>query len=641
MQFYVNRLLVLLCMEMLFVAAIAQNDTYILNGNSIQNSCNCYTLTQAQNWQGGSVWNAKKIDLNNPFDFRFNVFLGCSDAGADGIVFMLQPLSTSIGIQGEGMGFEGVKPSIGISLDTYQNINRNDPAFDHISIQANGNINHGADLAGPVAISATNNNVEDCQWHVLRISWQPTTRLMQVFFDGIKRLEITENIISNIFNNDPMVYWGFAAATGGANNLQQFCTALNPAYTSGIPGNEICPGQSIQLTDASESFAPIEKYYWDFGDGTTSTSKTPPPHAYSAPGLYEVKLALTAKDGCQSDTLKSIIKVGSIPRAEFSINDTCFNEMPVVTQPAEDKSLAYTWMLNGNTFSQDHNPSFQGLSQGNYKLKQQVSSRYGCGTASIYESDFSIYPLPQASIEAADGCVDKPVLFIGNTPNAADIQQWSWSVNNNPVSGTVQMQQVFTNTGTQRIQLQVTDKQGCRSAKAVKDIVITEAFADAGKDFTVIKNTGFQLAGNGNGSYLWSPATGLSDPTISNPGAMLQSDQQYTLTVTHPAGCIATDDVYVKVIDEPAIYVPTAFTPNRDGLNDLFRPVYLGINAVEFFKIYDRWGNEIFTSKDPARGWDGLYKGRMAATGTYIWLIRATDITGKLIEKKGSVTLIR
>src|SRR5215212_529859 len=125
--------LVLLCFTVF--ASKFSFSQYILNGSASQNSCNCYTLTNAVNWQSGSVWNSIKIDLNNSFDFHFNVYLGCQDGnGADGIVFILQPLSTSIGTGGEGMGFQGIQPSIGITLDTWQNAGLSDPAFDHISI---------------------------------------------------------------------------------------------------------------------------------------------------------------------------------------------------------------------------------------------------------------------------------------------------------------------------------------------------------------------------------------------------------------------------------------------------------------------------------------------------------------------------
>src|SRR5438477_9892174 len=122
----------------LFILLISNHSfsQYILNGSATQNTCNCYTLTTEVQFDSGSVWNANKINLENSFDFHFNVYLGCLDfTGADGIVFILQQKSGQIGTAGEGMGFEGVSPSVGISLDTWQNANRHDPWFDHISIQ--------------------------------------------------------------------------------------------------------------------------------------------------------------------------------------------------------------------------------------------------------------------------------------------------------------------------------------------------------------------------------------------------------------------------------------------------------------------------------------------------------------------------
>jgi hypothetical protein len=182
---------------------------YILNGSATRDNCNCYTLTPAAFTQSGSVWNSNKINLNNPFDFNFNVYLGCLDGnGADGIVFILQPISTSLGATGEGMGFSGVSPSIGIALDTWQNPNLNDPIFDHISIQANGIVSHGTDLAGPVQASSSSDNIEDCSWHVFRITWDPSTQWLRAYFDGHLRVETVVNLVSTIFNNDPLVFWG-------------------------------------------------------------------------------------------------------------------------------------------------------------------------------------------------------------------------------------------------------------------------------------------------------------------------------------------------------------------------------------------------------------------------------------------------
>ena len=169
--------------------AFPSSAQYILNGAATQNSCNCYTITPQQFTQSGSVWNSNKINLNNSFDYNFNVFLGCQDAnGADGIVFILQPISTSLGTTGGGMGFEGISPSIGVALDTWQNIENNDPVYDHVSIQANGVISHGGDLAGPVQATPATTNIEDCAWHDFRIKWNAATLTLEVYFDGTLRL---------------------------------------------------------------------------------------------------------------------------------------------------------------------------------------------------------------------------------------------------------------------------------------------------------------------------------------------------------------------------------------------------------------------------------------------------------------------
>ncbi|MBU9937569.1 MAG: hypothetical protein KTQ13_13020, partial [Ferruginibacter sp.] len=126
---------------------------YTVNGNAQQVSCNQYRLTQEATFLTGSVWNNNKINLSNSFDFKFDVFLGNNNSpGADGIAFVLQPISTSVGTAGSGLGYEGITPAVGITLDTYQNGGDNDPAYDHIAIQLNGVLNHTSvnNIAGPI-----------------------------------------------------------------------------------------------------------------------------------------------------------------------------------------------------------------------------------------------------------------------------------------------------------------------------------------------------------------------------------------------------------------------------------------------------------------------------------------------------------
>jgi gliding motility-associated-like protein len=89
------------------------------------------------------------------------------------------------------------------------------------------------------------------------------------------------------------------------------------------------------------------------------------------------------------------------------------------------------------------------------------------------------------------------------------------------------------------------------------------------------------------------------------------------------------------------MYIPNAFTPNGDGHNDRFRFIPVGIVDYKYFRIYNRWGAEIYSSTDFRAGWDGYFKGMPAPIDTYIWILEGVDYTGKEITKKGTVTLIR
>jgi gliding motility-associated-like protein len=99
--------------------------------------------------------------------------------------------------------------------------------------------------------------------------------------------------------------------------------------------------------------------------------------------------------------------------------------------------------------------------------------------------------------------------------------------------------------------------------------------------------------------------------------------------------------VKIKIRKGPAIYVPTAFTPNGDGKNDRFTPQPVGIKSYNYFRVFNRWGQIIFSSKQLHHGWDGTINGATQPAGTYVWMIEGVTTDNKLISKKGTVTLIR
>ena len=625
-----------------FFFAFGAEGQYILNGSAQQVSCNCYTLTTPIRAQSGSVWNSQKIDLAQPFDFWFNVFLGCDDGnGADGIVFMLQPLSTSVGTSGEGMGFQGVTPSIGISLDTWTNNNLADPFYDHISIQANGNANHNFDLASPVPISATSNNVEDCNWHKLRIAWDPAQKTVSAYFDGILRVSYTGDIIQNIFNGNANVYWGFSAATGGAFNLQQFCTALNPEFTTTTPNDGTCIGTALPFNNNSVSFTNIAATHWDFGDGSSSNEVNPPAHLYAQPGTYPVKLAITAQDGCKSDTFKKNVTVASIPDAAFEIYDTCFHSVPRLVSNARNVGVSYLWTLNGDSVSAARQPALSQLPAGSYRVQSQVRSLYGCGT-DVEERNLTIKPIPEISGSFEEQCINLPTFFSAEQEdNNTVITQWMWDFGDNNTSRQQNPEHIYRKEALFPVKLWAHASNGCTSDTAVSSIRIVAPLANAGNDTMVLKGTPFVLQGSGKGRVEWTPSLGLNRTDILAPQGSLNEDQTYLLTAITPEGCVATDEVKVEVFKGSSVYVPTAFTPNGNGRNDVLKPQYTGINRLNYFTVYNRWGQVVFTTGNRSKGWDGTFNGKPMATGTFIWIVNASDVAGHRYQLKGSVTLIR
>ncbi len=132
----------------------------------------------------------------------------------------------------------------------------------------------------------------------------------------------------------------------------------------------------------------------------------------------------------------------------------------------------------------------------------------------------------------------------------------------------------------------------------------------------------------------------LNNPFIRNPQAVINQDTRFVVEGTDEIGCKGYDTVFLKVYKGPAYYIPNAFSPNGDGLNDIFRPIPVGIEYTEFFRIFNRWGKLIHESNNFLKGWNGSYNGIKQPIGAYIWVIRGKAVNGEFIEKKGTVILI-
>ncbi|TXK51989.1 T9SS type B sorting domain-containing protein [Pontibacter qinzhouensis] len=193
--------------------------------------------------------------------------------------------------------------------------------------------------------------------------------------------------------------------------------------------------------------------------------------------------------------------------------------------------------------------------------------------------------------------------------------------------------------GSSVIYVEAVNSAGCPSQRIPVNVTVTNAEANAGDDITVIQGRIAELRGSGagtNGTYLWEPAEGLNNPAIRNPIARPQETTTYVLTITTELGCVDTDTVTVTVI--PAIKAPNAFSPNRDGVNEVWEIENISNYPDARVEVFNRWGNLIFSSTGYGIPWDGTYKGSELPVATYYYIIYLNSSERPI---SGNVTIIR
>ena len=211
--------------------------------------------------------------------------------------------------------------------------------------------------------------------------------------------------------------------------------------------------------------------------------------------------------------------------------------------------------------------------------------------------------------------------------------QWTYGSSNVPDINAV--------TAPGDYQLMVENSFGCMDTAIVTLFVQPEVIANAGPDADVETNIPYQLTGSGGGNYLWAPASFLNNPGAQNPVATIPHDQVFVLVVKDEIGCSDVDTVKLRAFNGPTFYIPSAFTPNGDGLNDEYFPTPVGIRSLEYFRVFNRFGELVFETSDIGKGWDGTFRGKPQQIGNYVWSLKGTDRLGQLKMMKGNVVLIR
>jgi len=280
-----------------------------------------------------------------------------------------------------------------------------------------------------------------------------------------------------------------------------------------------------------------------------------------------------------------------------------------------------------------------------YTVKVKIVPANGCGFVERSKIIFPNGVLLNPDFEFTMACESRYVSFRNVSdilPDTASVR-YTWNFGDGNSSTELNPVHTFDSRQIFNVTLKIETQSSCTDRSVTKAIHLETFNIQAPPDRVINPGETVQLSATGPGtSFFWSPTTYLSDPGIANPVASPVFSTTYVVTASNDAGCKDTDTVFIKVKQLPGIYVPSAFSPNNDGRNDIFRPILSDEFALKEFSIFNRWGQVIFRTSENGSGWNGNVGGLPQSSGVYVWSIGATDLrTGITEEKKGTFTLVR
>lgn len=403
----------------------------------------------------------------------------------------------------------------------------------------------------------------------------------------------------------------------GCSNGDQVAVIVHqpPSVSAGID-KQFCEGGSTTLTATG-----AQTYVWQPGGQTTATITV----SGLAVGTYTYTVTGTDQWGCVNNDQANVV-VNALPTITISPDTSvCLGEATALTAGG---GVSYVWQPGSIT----GNPAtVSPLSNTTYTVTGTDAN--GCSNTNSVTVTVKSLPNVDAGLDVAI-CVGESTQLL-----AAGAVSYTWT--GAGLSDPNIPDPVATPGVTTTYQVTGVGANGCSNTDVVVVDVNPLPNITANPDIYVYKGECAQLSVLGGVSYTWNPPTFLDDPSVSQPYACPDDTMVYYVTGTDQNGCKNTDSTIVFVVGRPITKIPTAFSPNGDGLNDVFRiEVYENFNLVRLM-IFSRWGDLIHETDDIAAGWDGTAFGHVQPIGTYVYMIEGVDEKGAAVWRQGNVTLIR
>jgi gliding motility-associated-like protein len=403
----------------------------------------------------------------------------------------------------------------------------------------------------------------------------------------------------------------------------------------------VCEPKAINLTEAivAENSTPSLSYsFWADPDQTLALSDA----TVRASGTYYIKG--TSPGGC-SVTKPVKVTVNALPVGSLANpSEGVICEGSPVLLTAVSNASSFEWYKDEISVGTTTVATFEADASGKYTV--QFKSKEGCVRTADHTVRLSLVRKPVLTFQFENRCEGQNTFFRNQSffPKE-DSVMWSWNFGDGSSSPAFAPSHKYAAAGTYTIALTLNTVSCPDLTKTIQIPITIEAPRQGIKYDTVraVAGEDFVLTARSFGTqYRWLPPAGLDNAHAKITAGRLLKDGAYTVNITSDAGCVTTDSVWVKVGATAEIYVPQAFSPNGDGHNDRLHPNLVAIKKLNFFRIYNRWGNIIFQTSDasPQNGWNGKSGSTQQQTGTYTWVAEGVDAFGNTIRRSGTVLLV-
>ncbi len=263
---------------------------------------------------------------------------------------------------------------------------------------------------------------------------------------------------------------------------------------------------------------------------------------------------------------------------------------------------------------------------GPFNVYLSVTSNGGC----VHDTTIllnTIHPQPKTNfgISKPETCLGDAIFFTDSTNSMDGItMEWNWDMGDGKTRDIKNVLYIYADDATYNVSLYTVNSHGCKSDVLTKIVTVHPyPTADAGPDRVMLEGGTITIQASATGNnlqYLWTPAQYLNNPTLIKPKVVdAKFDIFYTLTVTAPGGCSRSDEMFVDVLKIPNI--PNTFSPNSDGINDLWEIQYLDEYPKNHTQVFTRAGQKVFESRGRYTAWNGRYKGKPLPMDTYYYII--------------------